>query len=146
MQTKLPAKISTIKEAKAFLWELNNNKESYHPEDSAKDIIDANGKELFTEMEAEKLDALMIDIYNLKGNDGRHINLAFDPCEFLLDLENIFQYVDKSGRGFKTKISLAQIKDDTDEFSYNGESLKEWAEIAEEGEIWEDAATKYIKI
>ena len=38
MKTKLPEKISTVQEAKAFLSDLYYNNESYHPEDSAHGI------------------------------------------------------------------------------------------------------------
>lgn len=38
MKTNLPAAITTIDEAKAFLTELHANGESYHPEDDAHDV------------------------------------------------------------------------------------------------------------
>lgn len=82
MKTTLPAQIASIEEAKAFLSALHANGEAYHPEDDAAacGICD-------TMTQAHDLNKLMEDIYNLPGNDGRHINLAFDPCEWLLYLE-----------------------------------------------------------
>ena len=147
MKTILPAKISTIKEAKEFLTSLHINGEAYHPEDSAADIVNGKtDKELFTAAEAEKLDGLMTDIYNLKGNDGRHVDLAFDPCEFLLQLDEIFQYIDKSGRGVKSKLSAVEILNFSDEENWDGESLHEWVKEATEGDEWENAASKYVRL
>jgi len=57
--------------------------------------------------------------------------------------EKTFQWKDKTGRGFKNKLTLQQINDNGDEFSWDGESLHEWAELAEEGDVWEDAENKY---
>lgn len=88
MKTKLPERISTIDEAKVFLTELYNNGESFHPEDDANDIAWEIGDEIPTHKEAEKLNELMEDIYNLPGNDGRHCGaMVFDPCEFILKLD-----------------------------------------------------------
>ncbi len=87
MKTSLPESIKTIDEAKAFLTDLYNNGESYHPEDSAEGIVWNNGVEV-SPAEAEQLDSLMSDIYMLPGNDGRHNDpLAFDPAGFLLELD-----------------------------------------------------------
>lgn len=146
MKTILPAKISTIEEAQKLLSDLHKNGESYHPEDAAADIINAKGKELFTKEEADKLDSLMGDIYNLEGNDGRHIDLAFDPCKYLLQLDEMFQYIDKSGRGFAAKISCVDLLGAADEFNWDGTPLNEWAEMAEEGDEWENASCKYIRL
>ena len=87
MKTQLPASINTIDEAKAFLTDLYNNGEAYHPEDSADSIewalpVDQQP----TVAECVQLDKLMADIYSLPGNDSVH-NMAFDPCRFILDLE-----------------------------------------------------------
>ncbi|HEY9361623.1 MAG TPA: hypothetical protein VIQ00_00075 [Chitinophagaceae bacterium] len=80
MKTVLPEKITTIAEAKSFLTDLFNNNEGYHPEDDAKDIFTNDVDE------AEKLNGLMQDIYNLEGNQNYPKNMVFDPCKFLLDL------------------------------------------------------------
>lgn len=90
MKTRLPERIATVTEAEAFLNELFYNGEQFHPEESAFDIIrmntDGSGYECkFSEAEAEHLDRLMDEIYNLPGND-RH-PMAFDPCEYLLGLQ-----------------------------------------------------------
>lgn len=84
MKTQLPQSISTIDEAKAFLTDLHNNLESFHPEDDALNIewdqCPAPSRE-----ECLLLNKLMQDIYALPGNDGRHNSpLAFDPCQFLI--------------------------------------------------------------
>lgn len=87
MKTILPKAITTIKQAQKFLSQLYKNEESYHPEDDAGDIIDMNDKKLFTDEEAKQLNKLMDDIYDLPGNDGRHVDLVFDPCQWLLDID-----------------------------------------------------------
>lgn len=84
MKTSLPIAIHTIAEAKKFLKELYNNNESFHPEDNAKDIITSNGKRLFTDSEADKLNALMDQIYYLK---------SFDPCEYIINLDSDYWIV-----------------------------------------------------
>ena len=88
MKTVLPAAIKTIEEAKAFLTELHKNNEGYHPEDDARDIVNIETDErIFTDEEAEMLNSLMADIYNLDGNDGKHdMSIVFCPCGFLFDL------------------------------------------------------------
>lgn len=86
MKTVLPQAIGTIEEAKAYLTELYNNREAYHPEDSASDCLGRNGKA--TPEECTQLDKLMEDIYNLPGNDDKpHDEIAFCPCEFILNLD-----------------------------------------------------------
>ena len=81
MKTKLPAKISSIKQARKFLTELQKNDEGYHPEDSASDFPN-----LFTPDEAVILDRLMSEIYALPGNEDV-MNMALDPAQVLLDLD-----------------------------------------------------------
>lgn len=86
MKTTLPESISTQEEAEKFLSELFENNEHYHPEDSAKDqIYLKTGERVFNDEDAEKLDKLMSDIYMLSGGD--HANPIFDPCEYLLEME-----------------------------------------------------------
>lgn len=77
MKTALPSKVSTEKEAKQLLKELYSNRESFHPEDDAFDIIWFNCAEP-TDEEKTQLNLLMEQIYEIKD---------FDPCGFLLDLE-----------------------------------------------------------
>lgn len=86
MKTTLPQAIATIEEAQAFLTELEGNGESFHPEDNAHNI-QWHCCNPPTAGEADLLNKLMQDIYDLPGNDGRHIDLVFDPCEFLLMLD-----------------------------------------------------------
>jgi len=85
MKIVLPQSITTVEEAKVFLTELQKNNEAFHPEHSA---LDVDWTFNITAEEMMQLDKLMEDIYNLPGNDGRHVDLVFDPCEFLNDLYN----------------------------------------------------------
>ncbi len=81
MKTVLPVSINSVEEAKAFLTELHKNNETFHPEDDAHDL----SGDLFTSDEADQLNKLMEDIYNLPGNESVQ-TMVFDPCGFLLDL------------------------------------------------------------
>lgn len=79
MKTTLPRSITNITGAKDFLRSLFLNGESYHPEDSAADIVNTStGRTVFTTTEAKQLDRLMREIYALK---------EIDPCEYLLELD-----------------------------------------------------------
>lgn len=82
LKTILPASIQTASDAAIFLTDLYNNNESYHPEDDANDLVGLN----ITQNETEKLNSLMDDIYKLPGNED-NMNMAFDPCGFLLSLD-----------------------------------------------------------
>lgn len=84
MKTTLPAAITTRAEAEQFLQSLIDNNETYHPEDNAHDIIwDMPEDQKPTPAEADQLNKLMEDIYNLDGNNGNHASPKFDPCEYL---------------------------------------------------------------
>ena len=85
MKTTLPQSIETAEQAKQLLTNLYNNGESFHPEDDATDIEWATCEEP-TEAECILLNKLMADIYDLPGNENP-MNMAFDPCEFLLSLD-----------------------------------------------------------
>lgn len=99
MKTILPVAITTPEEAKAFLTALSDNGEVFHPEDDAHDIV-WNVCPAPTTEEADLLNKLMNDIYNLPGNDGRHIApMIFDPCEHLLDLDNTGEFEVFSSNG-----------------------------------------------
>lgn len=82
MKTILPQSINTVEEAKAFLTDLHNNGEAYHPEDNAASVGHLKGHKL-TKGECWQLDKLMGEIYGLQG---ANIKMDFDPCEFLLQL------------------------------------------------------------
>lgn len=63
----------------------------------------------------------------------------------------LFFWKDKTGRGFTEKFYLEDIQnnydpDNPDVVSYDGESLQEWAEKADESDEWENAANHYICI
>lgn len=90
MKTILPSAIETVEQAKAFLTDLFNNNEAYHPEEDAHETKWENKSinEQPTEQERDQLNKLMEDIYDLDGNNGNHRNPKFDPCEFLLNLIN----------------------------------------------------------
>lgn len=81
MITQLPQSITSIPEAKKFLFDLHTNGESYHPEDDAHDL----SGDLFTHTEADHLNKLMMDIYDLED---------FDPCEYLLTSKELCQIYD----------------------------------------------------
>ena len=85
MKTKLPKSINTVRAAKILLKKLHTNGESFHPEDDANDLVG----DIFTTKEGDQLNKLMEDIYLLPGNDGRHNNLAFDPCDYLDKVQSI---------------------------------------------------------
>lgn len=83
MKTKLPDSITTVAEAKKLLADLIENNECFHPEDDAHGIMWDTAKA--SHVECDQLNKLMEDIYNLPGNDGRHIEpMIFDPCEFIM--------------------------------------------------------------
>lgn len=84
MKTQLPNSITTIAEAKVFLKELHDNNETYHPEDDATEIYWQTTE--VSQAETQQLNKLMSEIYILPGNEGRHHDLEFDPCEYLYDL------------------------------------------------------------
>lgn len=75
MKTILPQSINTIDQAKAFLTDLFNNNETFHPDDDAHETVWSNG-ERPTPAEADQLNKLMCDIDDLQ----------LDPCEILMDL------------------------------------------------------------
>lgn len=85
MKTKLPEAITTVEEAKAFITDLFNNGEGYHPEDDAFDVIWTSSNP--TIVEKMQLNKLMADIYDLPGNED-YRNMVFDPCGLFCDLSN----------------------------------------------------------
>lgn len=82
LKTQLPQAINTIDEAKAFLNELFKNGETYHPDDDASDCLEG----IVTKEQGAQLNKLMDDIRALPGNEYPQ-NMAFDPCDYLLDLD-----------------------------------------------------------
>jgi ferredoxin-thioredoxin reductase catalytic subunit len=82
MKTVLPHDIKTVAAAKLLLSTLHKNGESFHPEDDATKLVG----DIFTKDEGKHLNRLMCDIYNLPGNDGRHKDMLFCPCQYLNDL------------------------------------------------------------
>lgn len=88
LKTRLPEAIKTQEQAEAFLKELSDNKEVFHPEDDATDI-EFDGI-VVTQRQRLQLNKLMNDIYNIDGNNGDHANPKFDPCEFIIKLNGNF--------------------------------------------------------
>lgn len=84
MRTALPTAINTISEAKTFLQELRKNGEAYHPEDDATECFDTDSEHNLAW--CRQVNKLMSDIYALEGNID-HLNMAFDPCAYLLELD-----------------------------------------------------------
>lgn len=102
MKTHLPTAITTVQEAKDFLKALWTNGESYHPDDSAGDIVlVSDGCYQFTDDEATALNTLM---------DAIHA-LDFDPSEYLLELDfRLAHYIDKYEQrtGYKVNIAITE--------------------------------------
>ena len=78
MKTNLNRTITNQEEAEAFLSELFENGESFHPEDDAHQII-WSCEQPPTAEECDKLNVLMNDCINV--GDGE-----FDVCKYLEDL------------------------------------------------------------
>jgi hypothetical protein len=76
MVTNLSRQIESIEEAKAFLAELIENKEVYHPEDDAHDIEWFLAGENPTSEECDQLNRLMAKTFEFEG---------FDPCQYVLE-------------------------------------------------------------
>lgn len=77
MKTNLPFAINTIDEAHRFLTELHQNKEVFHPEDNAHEIVwETCNPPSFDE--CDRLNKLMQDICMLPN---------FDPCDYLTVLD-----------------------------------------------------------
>lgn len=80
MLTPIPDQIKTVEEAKAFIKDLYDNCEDFHPDNRAEDIIViATGARMFTNEEATRINARFEEIGDLNG---------FDPCRYLLCLYN----------------------------------------------------------
>lgn len=78
MKTNLNVPITNSEEAKNYIVELFNNDESYHPEDSAFDIVwNEENPEHPTDEELKKMDENMELVYKFAD---------FNPCEILCDL------------------------------------------------------------
>lgn len=81
MKTNLERQINTVEDAEAFLSELHENGESFHPEDSAFDISwSLPADQVPSADECRKLNELMAAVFDLE--DG-----VFDACEYLLSLD-----------------------------------------------------------
>jgi len=80
MITNIDITISNADEARNFLIELANNDEAYHPDDDAHEIFNIDsGEASFTEKEADKLNDLMGQIFEIPD---------FDPYEDIIRIYN----------------------------------------------------------
>lgn len=151
MKTTLPASITTVDEAKAFLRALHSNGEAFHPDDDAHEVHNGRtDRKLFTHEEAIQINKLRDDIYALPGNAGvAASDMAFDPCAFLLSLDHEhkrFLWIDKSGRGFRETVTWDAIADDADTLDWDTEQcLADWSREAEIGDEFETRTEKYTR-
>ena len=90
MKTKLPPKINSVDEAKALLTALYENKESFHPDDDANELVG----DPFTKVEGDKLNTLLEQMFVLDG---------FDPNDFTFNL--MYVHVLESHGRYLTKPS-----------------------------------------
>ena len=74
MKTNLNRTIENEEEAKAFLQDLIDNNEAYHPDEDAQDIIFQEAE--VTQKEAHRLNVLMGQVFEVEG---------FDPYGYLID-------------------------------------------------------------
>lgn len=152
MKTTLPASITTVDEAKAFLRALHANGEAFDMNDNAHEIYDGrSNKKLFTDEESVRLNRLRDDIFALPGNAGvSAAEMIFDPCAFLLSLDHehkAFLWIDKTGRGFKEPVSWEAIEGNTAAIDWNTEQcLADWCREAEIGDEFENRTEKYTRI
>lgn len=75
MKTRIPEALTSMDDVRAYLKELHDNNEAYHPEDDAREIDN-----LFTREEGERLNETMNRVYEICNAHGE------DPCEILLGL------------------------------------------------------------
>jgi hypothetical protein len=73
MKTNLNRSITNVAEASAYIKELHDNNESYHPEDDAREVVWQTCTP--TADECELLNKLMDDVY-----------LYIDPCDVYMEL------------------------------------------------------------
>jgi len=79
-------------------------------------------------------------------NDSNYWTAWEDTAEQTININKRFSWKDKTGRGFKAKFTLSDMLSSSDDVNWDNVSLHEWAENAEEGDEWENAASKYICI
>ncbi len=68
-------------------------------------------------------------------------NSKYKNFQIQKPVEQLFQYKDKTGRGIKETLTKKQLST-WKEMNYDGEAIAEWIKECEEGDIWENAATK----
>ena len=57
-----------------------------------------------------------------------------------------FFWEDKTGRGFTSRLNLKDLLAMENEEDWNSNELHDWAENAEEGDIWENAESEFTCI
>lgn len=108
-------RITSVEEAKAFLRELHDNDEAYHPEDDAEDNENEDIR-----LEADALNKCMEDIYALPGVPGDD----FDPCGYLIDLKKgIPQYEEATGHKVKCLVTGEERKPAEKIYGTEGDAL-----------------------
>ena len=131
MTTNLTRTIDSPETAKAFLRDLHNNGESYHPDDSA-DSVEWSGDDPDAN-ECIKLDSLMDACRDF-----------LDPCEELLALahkDKTYQLKDKSGRGWTGESNGYDIYFDFSEETDNDDiDIFEYLNTSELGDTFENSS------
>lgn len=130
MTTNLNRTINSKEGAKAYLRELSDNGEAYHPDDSA-DLVEWEGGKTPDANEYVLLDALMDSCRDF-----------LDPCEELLALahkDKTYQLKDKSGRGWTGKSNGYDIYFDfSDETDDDDIDIFEYLNTSELGDTFEN--------
>lgn len=83
---------------------------------------------------------LMNDAWAMAKENDFYINDK--PLSGVKDTKKRFAYKDKSGRGITGKFTLAEILKWENEEDWSSNELHEWAENAEEGDVWEHESMK----
>lgn len=79
MKTKFPEKIETPTQAKAFMRSIVKMDVCLHPDDDANDIVDRDGKKFFSDKDADRINDLYEQVFNLTD---------FDPYEYGIQIMN----------------------------------------------------------
>lgn len=116
MRTKLPEKITTMREAEEFLFLLHMNSEAFHPEDDANDLVG----DPFTKEEGDKLNELMSQINEIHN---------FDPCEYLLSIQ--YDTVIQHGELYAMGIDLSKRGN----FRWSSNVSEAWR-LTKEDTVW----------
>lgn len=136
---ELPGSIEKLDDIESMLLTLAKNGAIYHFDDDAKEITD-NGKPLFTEAEADKINELMTQAFDMAekklGKDGFWNNVIKDVflnyITFSTNDNYVYMVKGSGGKNMIKKIKTADYNDaitmfkneETDE--YDAEKVGEW--------------------